>query len=75
MDNKGLAPNESIQLLELMTLKNLTLTKSVTMSPLVTDPVLKGILQNEVNACQAHIKELQALMDKSALLNEGVLEY
>ena len=75
MDNRGLAPNESIQLLELMTLKNLTLTKSVTMSPLVSDPVLKGILQNEINTCQAHIKELRALTEKSALLKEGNLEY
>ena len=75
MDNSGLAPNESIQLLELMTLKNLTLTKSVTMSPLVSDAELKGLLQNEINACQAHIKELQALTEKSALLKEGMLEY
>jgi similar to spore coat protein len=75
MDNRGLAPNESIQLLELMTLKNLTLTKSVTMSPLVSDTELKGILQNEIKACQAHIKELQALTEKSALLKEGTLEY
>lgn len=35
MDNSGLAPKESIRLSELITLKNLSLTKSMTMSPLV----------------------------------------
>lgn len=75
MDNRGLAPNESIQLSELITLKNLSLTKSVTMSPLVSDMELKGILQQDIAAAQEHIKELKGLMENSPILTQGTLEF
>ncbi|MDP4143642.1 MAG: spore coat protein [Bacillota bacterium] len=67
MEQKGIAPNETMQLHELLTLKNLTLTKSVTMSPLVSDEELKTILQNDVTTAQCHIKELKGLLEKSSI--------
>lgn len=67
MDQRTLAPNETIQLHELLTLKNLSLTKSVTMSPLVSDEELKTILQNDVGTCKQHIEELTGLMKHSSI--------
>lgn len=67
MNQQGFAPNETIQLHELLTFKNLCLTKSFTMSPLVSDDELKSILQQDVNAAQEHIKELKGLMEKSSI--------
>lgn len=67
MDQQGFAPNETIQLHELLTFKNLCLTKSFTMSPLVSDDELKSILKQDVNAAQEHIKELKGLMEKSSI--------
>jgi similar to spore coat protein len=67
MENQSFAPNETIQLHELLTFKNLCLTKSFTMSPLVSDDELKSILQQDVSATQQHIKELKGLMDQSSV--------
>lgn len=69
MDGRGLAPSESIQLHELLTFKNVCLTKSITMSPLVSDPELKAVLQQDVTTGQGHIKELKSLVEGSVLLN------
>jgi similar to spore coat protein len=65
MDQRTLAPAETMQLHELLTFKNLCLTKSVTMSPLVSDDELKCILQNDVSTSKEHIKELSGLMKHS----------
>ena len=65
MDQQSLAPFETIQLSELLTFKNLCLTKSVTMSPLVSDKELKSILQNDVSASKQHIEELSGLLKHS----------
>jgi similar to spore coat protein len=67
MDEYGLAPNETMQLHELLTLKNLCLTKSITMSPLVSDEELKSILKQDINTSEQHVKELSALLDKSSI--------
>ncbi|WP_446786513.1 hypothetical protein [Macellibacteroides fermentans] len=67
MEYKGLAPNETMQLHEILTLKNLCLTKSVTMSPLAVDEELKLILQNDATKTAQHIKELKNLMEQSGL--------
>jgi similar to spore coat protein len=64
MQQKGLAPHESIELHELLTFKNLCLTKAVTMSPLVSDCELKAILKQDVTTTQQHIKELKELMEQ-----------
>ncbi len=65
MDQKTIAPHETIQLHELLTLKNLSLTKSTTMFPLVKDEELKSILQNDISECRQHITELSGLMKHS----------
>lgn len=65
MDGQSFTLNESIQLHEILTFKNISLTKAITMSPLVSDEELKSILQQEVTTSQMHIEELRRLMEKS----------
>ncbi|MBL4933658.1 spore coat protein [Clostridium paridis] len=67
MEDKYITPNEAIQIHELLTLKNLSLTKCVTMSPLVSDDELKRILKDDVATGKQHIKELSNLMEKSTI--------
>lgn len=64
MNEQGITLNESIQLHEILTFKNLCLTKSITMSPLVSDNELKTILQQEVTVSKQHIEELRELMER-----------
>lgn len=64
---QSLAPNETIQLHEILTLKNLCLTKSITMSPLISDDELKNIIKNDVEKSQRHIKELKDFLEQSAI--------
>jgi similar to spore coat protein len=65
MMQQGLAPNETMQLHEILTLKNLSLTKSITMSPLVSDEELKTILKNNIKITQQHIKELSGYLEQA----------
>ncbi|MDW8800246.1 spore coat protein [Clostridium sp. A1-XYC3] len=67
MKNQGIAPHESFELHELLTFKNVCLTKSTTMSTLVTDERLKSLLQQDVTTTQGHIKELRNLMEQSSM--------
>lgn len=67
MQEQGLAPNESMQLHELLTLKNLCLTKAVTMSPLVSDTDLKNLVNNNIQTTQRHIKELRGYLEQSMI--------
>jgi similar to spore coat protein len=67
MDQQAIAPHETMQLHELLTFKNLCLTKSVTMSPLVSDEELKSILQSDVSTSKQHIQELSGLMKHSCI--------
>lgn len=67
MDEQSLTINESIQLHEILTFKNLCLTKSITMSPLVSDDELKSIIQQEITVSKAHIEELRGLMEKLSI--------
>jgi similar to spore coat protein len=67
MEKLGMAPDETIQLNELLTLKNLCLTKSITMSPLVSDEELKGILKQDSATTEQHIRELKSLIEKSEI--------
>lgn len=64
MQQQGFAPNETMQLHELLTLKNLSLTKLVMMSPLVTDDELKTILKNNIKVTQQHVKELKGYLEQ-----------
>lgn len=74
MDEQGNTLSESIQLHEILTFKNLCLTKSMTMSPLVSDEELKSILQQEVTTSQEHIKELKTFMEKSNIYTSEKIE-
>lgn len=66
----SIAPNETMQLHELLVFKDLCLTKSVTMSPLVSDNELKSILQMDITTGEQHIKELRGLLEKSNIAVE-----
>ncbi|AGX43861.1 hypothetical protein [Clostridium saccharobutylicum] len=65
MNEQDITPNEVMQLHEILTFKNTCLTKSVTMSPLVSDDELKSILQKDVTQSQNDIEELRNLIEKS----------
>lgn len=65
MDKQCIAPHESIQLHEILTFKNLCLTKSLTMSKLVSDEELKSILNQDATLGEEHVKELKTLMEEA----------
>ncbi|MBK1811130.1 spore coat protein [Clostridium sp. YIM B02505] len=65
MNEQFITPHETLQLHELLTLKNLSLTKAITMSPLVEDIELKSIMKESVSAEQVQIGELRAYMEQS----------
>lgn len=67
MEKQRLAPNETMQLREILTLNNLTLTKSITMSPLVSDDQLKNLLKNSIKTTQNNIKELRGYLEQSMI--------
>jgi similar to spore coat protein len=71
MQQQGLAPNETMQLHEILTLKDLCLTKSVTMSPLVSDDELKAILKNDIKTTEKHIKDLRGYLEQSMVASPG----
>ncbi|WFA08749.1 hypothetical protein [Tissierella sp. Yu-01] len=66
MHEMKMTPNESLQLLELLTTKNLAYTKSVTMSKLVTCESLKTIMQEEIKLTEGHIKELRDIIEEKS---------
>jgi similar to spore coat protein len=74
MKQQGLAPNETMQLHELLTLKNLSLTKSITMSPLISDNELKAIIKNDIQITQNHVKELREYLEKSMIATSKVTQ-
>lgn len=72
MNGQSITPHETMQLHELLTLKTLCLTKSVTMLPLISDDELKSMLQQDVSTTQQHIKELGGLMKQSSIASPMV---
>jgi similar to spore coat protein len=54
-----LAPHETYELHELLTFKNLCLTKSTTMSQLVQDSELKSILSQDVTKTTEQVQRIQ----------------
>ncbi len=68
---QSLAPNETMQLHELLTLKSLSLTKSITMSPLISDEELKTIIKNDIQKSQQHIKELREYLEQSMIADSA----
>lgn len=66
MTQQCIAPHESIQLHEILTFKNLCLTKSLTMSKLVSDEELKSLMSNDAALGAEHIRQLKALMEEAS---------
>lgn len=69
MNVQGITVNENNQIHELLTFKNICLTKSITMSPLVSDEELKSILKEDVVITKQHIEDLKRLMEESNIEN------
>jgi similar to spore coat protein len=67
MTHKIIAPHESIEVHEILSFKNVSLTKSLTMQSLVSDPELKTILQQDAAVSQRHVQELSELLKKSGI--------
>lgn len=65
MNNNKITPQETLQIHELITLKNLSLTKTVTMLPLVKNPDLKKLMENEVQTTKTHIEDLKNIIDNN----------
>jgi similar to spore coat protein len=59
MNTHYLAPHETYELHELLTFKNVCLTKSATMSGLIQDQELKGILERDVTTTKAQLQRIQ----------------
>ncbi|MEH7120156.1 hypothetical protein V7128_22440 [Neobacillus vireti] len=59
---KHLGLHETLDLHELLTFKNLCLTKSSTMSVLVQDEELKSILSDDAQTGVQHIQQLQEFL-------------
>jgi len=59
---KYLGLHETLDLHELLTFKNLCLTKSSTMSVLVQDEELKAILSDDAQTGVQHIQQLQEFL-------------
>ncbi|KAA9028408.1 hypothetical protein [Niallia endozanthoxylica] len=56
---KYLGLHETLDVHELLTFKNLCLTKAVTMSKLAQDEELRAILESDVTTGTQHIQQLQ----------------
>ncbi|KAA9015743.1 hypothetical protein [Niallia endozanthoxylica] len=59
MNTHYLAPHETYELHELLTFKNLCLTKSATMSGLAQDQELQNILTSDVTKTKGQIQRIQ----------------
>ncbi|OCA85145.1 hypothetical protein [Pseudobacillus wudalianchiensis] len=59
---KSLGLHETVDTHELLTFKNLCVTKSALMSGLVKDQELKILLENDATIGQQHIQQLRAFL-------------
>lgn len=62
-----MAAHETLELLEVMTLKNLCATKSHTMQAFVSDPQLKAILQADVQKSIPAIQALSGMLQQAKI--------
>ncbi|WP_071459759.1 hypothetical protein [Bacillus massilinigeriensis] len=63
MDNTHyLAPHETYELHELLTFKNVCLTKATMMGGIAKDPELKSILQEDVSMTRDQLQRIQEFM-------------
>ncbi|GAE37149.1 hypothetical protein [Halalkalibacter akibai] len=61
---EALAMHEKLEVHEMVTFKNLCVTKSATMSGLVKCEELKAILSMDVTAGRKHIQQLQSFLQE-----------
>jgi similar to spore coat protein len=66
-----IAPHETFEIHELLTIKNITATKCAAMSALVKGPELKDLMRQEFDLAQTHITELSRLLESSVLNEPG----
>ncbi|MFC3885706.1 hypothetical protein ACFOU2_20410 [Bacillus songklensis] len=59
---KSLGLHETLEVHELLTFKNVCLTKSTTMSGLAQDEELKALLSTDVSTGKQHIQQLQGFL-------------
>jgi similar to spore coat protein len=64
MDDKKMTTHEILQLHEILTLKNVDITKSVTMLPLISDNKLKDLVQQHINSNEEKARELKKIIEK-----------
>lgn len=64
-----IAPHETLELHELITIKNISATKSYAMSALVKDEELKQIMLQDFRVSQEQIRELSDLLKQSGFKN------
>ncbi len=64
MTQQTLAVHETLELREMLTFKNVCLTKAKTMQGLVSDDELRTLLQADVQKTVKNIQELQGLLAK-----------
>ncbi|MBA2870372.1 hypothetical protein HNQ85_000630 [Anoxybacillus calidus] len=59
---KATGTHETLELHELLSFKNVCLTKTAAMQGLVTDPELRALMQQDIQKTQQHIRDLQNLL-------------
>lgn len=66
MANPSFALHETMELHELLTFKNVCMTKSMTMQALVSDQRLNQLLETCAQTDKKHISDLQGLLSKAS---------
>jgi len=61
----GFALHETLEVHELAACKTIGLTKAKTMKALVSDDVLKQLMQADVDMSTRHLEELRAILTKA----------
>lgn len=69
-----IAPHETFELHEIITLKNISATKAFAMAMLVKDEELKALLQEEFRITQEQVKELKELLMTSDLIRDKSID-
>jgi similar to spore coat protein len=59
---RAMGAHETLELHELLSFKNVCLTKNAAMQGLVTDSQLKSLIQQDIQKTQQHIRDLQNLL-------------
>ncbi|MGG4217102.1 hypothetical protein ABEW32_02595 [Paenibacillus jamilae] len=58
--------HETLEVHELSAFKTVCLTKSKTMQALISDPVLKAILQQDIDLTARQLQELGSVLDQAS---------